>query len=188
MDTPNWFLELNKKYKDSILTVKESHPGELEIHLSREKIIEFLASIKEQGFNHLADLTAYDVSPLKPRFHVVYELINMSKAKRCSVIVPLKEDDMSVDTIVSLWSGANWLEREVFDMYGINFSGHPEMRRILMPDSFKGHPLRKDFLVDYRQQFTGDGAYKSDDDDSSTFDPFGNNEIKVEFKEEKRAD
>jgi len=89
------------------------------------------------------------------------------------VIVPLEEViQPKVQSICDLWLGANWLEREVFDMYGIQFEGHPDQRRILLPEVFVGYPLRKDFVADYRQEYTGSSA------SDQVFDPFGNTVMK----------
>jgi len=83
----------------------------------------------------------------------------------------------SIATVSDLWLGANWLERETYDLLGIQFQGHPDQRRILLPPSFHGHPLRKDFVVDYRQKFPEAVG------ENETFDPFGNNIVNVPTKE-----
>jgi NADH:ubiquinone oxidoreductase subunit C len=172
MEIPAWYNSLKAQYAHAIVGERESAPGELEIVVRKEHAKEFLAHIQRlpQGaFEHLADLTAYDNSPRTPRFHMVYELISMTLRQRCSVLVPLDEViEPRVDSVCSLWKGANWLEREVYDMYGIHFVGHPDLRRILLPEAFVGWPLRKDFVGDYRQEF----ALESDGEEM--FDPFGN--------------
>lgn len=166
-----WLESLRNKFKDVILSERESAPGEPEIVIPPQALLEVLTFMKtpEGGdFNHLADLTSYDETQGSPRFNVVYELISMSGKQRCAVIVAIPDDEAPrVASIVPLWSGANWLEREVYDLMGIEFDGHPDMRRILLPPSFKGHPLQKNFLVDYRQPFKGS------DSDENLFDPFG---------------
>jgi NADH-quinone oxidoreductase subunit C len=92
----------------------------------------------------------------------------MTLGKRCRVVVFAKDDSSPrLTSVIDLWPGANWLERETYDMFGIIFEGHPDLRRILLPPSFNGFPLRKDFVVDYRQDF-------SNDKNESIFDPFGN--------------
>lgn len=165
-----WIETFRTKFKDVILRERESAPGEPEFMIVAPAVIEVLTYLKsaEGGdFNHLADLTSYDEENATPRFHVVYELISMSRKQRCAVIAQLSDESPVVASAVPLWTGADWLEREVYDLMGITFEGHPDMRRILLPPSFKGHPLKKDFLVDYRQSFKGG------DSDENMFDPFG---------------
>jgi NADH-quinone oxidoreductase subunit C len=95
--------------------------------------------------------------PGSERFAVVYHFFSHSHPHkhRLRVVVPLEEDDAEVDSLTSLWGGANWLEREVWDMYGIRFKGHPNLKRILMYEEFEGHPLRKDYPVNRRQPLIG---------------------------------
>lgn len=143
--------------------------------ISGQNILEFLDSIrKEEGFeyNFLSDLTAYDDNPpvdqipdyglgvVKPgkqgaeRFVVVYQLLSMQNKDRIRVKVRVAES-VETPSIVSLWDSANWLEREVFDMYGVKFSGHPDLRRILLDDRWVGHPQRKDYPIKRYQRFEG---------------------------------
>lgn len=89
--------------------------------------------------------------PPETRFAVVYHFYSPQHKHRLRLIVPVDEQQPEVDTLTELWPGANWLEREVWDMFGIDFRGHPDLRRILMYDEFEGHPLRKDYRVDKRQ-------------------------------------
>jgi len=86
-----------------------------------------------------------------PRFEVVYHLYSLSKNHRLRVKIPVAGEDPVVDSLTPLWKGANWLEREVWDMFGIRFRGHPDLRRILLYEQFEGYPLRKDYPVNYRQ-------------------------------------
>ena len=100
----------------------------------------------------LIDVTGVDWLDSRPhRFEVVYQLLSLSKTYRLTVKVPLSEDRPEVASATSLWHGANFLEREVWDMFGIRFVGHPDLRRILMYDEFVGHPLRKDYPVQGKQ-------------------------------------
>jgi NADH-quinone oxidoreductase subunit C len=160
----SFFDELKTKYN---LTIRESAPSEPELKVSVQNFKELLKDLQSRGYVHMADLTAYDEAPASPRFHVVYELISMESKKRCSVVVPVSDLDPKISTVTDIWKGAEWLEREVYDMYGIVFEGHADMRRILLPHTFKGHPLRKDFIVDYRQEFEKKVV------DEGMFDPFG---------------
>ena len=93
--------------------------------------------------------------PAKARFTVVYHFYSMSHKHRLRLVVPLEEKNAEVDSLTSLWAGANWLEREVWDMFGIRFRGHPDLKRILMYEEFEGHPLRKDYPVNKRQPLIG---------------------------------
>ena len=93
--------------------------------------------------------------PENARFAVVYHFFSLPLKHRLRVEVPLEEDDPEVDSLTSLWAGANWLEREVWDMFGIRFRGHPNLKRILMYAEFDGHPLRKDYPVNRRQPLIG---------------------------------
>jgi NADH-quinone oxidoreductase subunit C len=177
-EKPDWVLECEKKFSGAIKEVNCVRGSEYEIKiepLSLRPVLEFLKAFPQGHFEHLADLTAYDEFPGTPRFHVVYELISMQKKLRARVVAVCSDDlDPRVDSVVDLWGGANWLEREVFDMFGIDFHGHPDLRRILLPTSFVGFPLRKDFVVDYRQNFPHTNAAET------AFDPFGNTVVQGE--------
>jgi NADH-quinone oxidoreductase subunit C len=108
-----------------------------------------LQCLKEQlGFNMLADLTAADYlyyPDAKDRFGIMYVLLNTATNERVIVKTYLNEPDLTIPSAFPLWKGADWMEREVFDMYGILFEGHPNLRRILMPEEFAAYPLRKDY-------------------------------------------
>ena len=93
--------------------------------------------------------------PGQSRFAVVYHFYSMAHKHRLRLVIPVEEADAEVDSLSSLWPGANWLEREVWDMFGINFRGHPDLKRILMYEEFEGHPLRKDYPVNKRQPLIG---------------------------------
>jgi NADH-quinone oxidoreductase subunit C len=125
------------------------------IQVLREAVSELLAFMKsDPGFQYgfLADLTATDEQPRVPRFDVVYHLFSHAKLCRIRVKTQVGEEE-SVRTISDLWEGANWAERECFDMFGIRFAGHPDLRRTLMDERFVGHPLRKDFPLRGYQVF-----------------------------------
>jgi NADH-quinone oxidoreductase subunit C len=108
-----------------------------------------LRCLKEEcGFDMLADLTAADYlyyPDAKDRFGVVYALLNTATGERLYVKTYLNEPDLTIPSVFPLWKGADWMEREVYDMYGILFDGHPDLRRILMPEEFTAYPLRKDY-------------------------------------------
>lgn len=110
-------------------------------------LLTFLRNDPALGFIHLSDLCGVDYlnQERQPRFAVVYHVLSPELNRRVRVRVPVDEDDPVVPSIVPLWSGANWFEREAFDLMGIRFAGHPNLTRILLPDEWEGHPLRKDY-------------------------------------------
>ncbi len=167
-----WADTLRNRFGTKILSERLSAPGEIEFTVAPSDAHNFLSELKnlEGGaFDHLQDLTAYDDPKSSARFSVVYILVSLLRKTRCLVVVPCVDAAApSVKSITDLWPGANWLERETFDLVGVNFEGHPDLRRILLPPSFKGHPLRKDFIVDYRQTFPKASSA------SQVFDPFKN--------------
>ena len=124
------------------------------VTVPRELIGEVLAACKEEhGFAMLVDVTCVDYLNYRgatDRFVVVYLLADVERTRRLELRVPLGEECPSVPSAVALWEGANWLEREVWDMFGIRFEGHPDLRRILMPEPFADHPLRKDYPLQGR--------------------------------------
>lgn len=103
---------------------------------------------KALQFNLLTDATCVDRYPLEPRFELNYHLVSIPRKNRVRLRVRLSNDDAVVDSLVPVWPGANWLEREIFDLFGIRFNDHPDLRRILLPEDWEGHPLRKDFPVE----------------------------------------
>jgi NADH-quinone oxidoreductase subunit C len=124
------------------------------IYVSREHLPACARALRERGdldFACLAEITAADFWPREPRFELVYLLISLSHKLRLRLKVRLRGDDAWVPTICGLWPAANWLEREVWDLFGIAFDGHPDPRRLLMPEDWDGHPLRKDYPVQIRK-------------------------------------
>ncbi len=119
------------------------------IHVKPDLVFAFLKCLKEEcGFDMLFELTAADYlkyPDARDRFGVVYGLVNTTTGERLFVKTFLNEPDLALPSVFSLWTGADWLEREVYDMYGIVFEGHPDLRRILMPEEFTSFPLRKDY-------------------------------------------
>jgi NADH-quinone oxidoreductase subunit C len=103
---------------------------------------------KSLQFNLLSDATCVDRYPLEPRFEVDYHLVSIPNRKRLRLQVRLSGGDPVVHSLVPVWPGANWLEREIFDLFGIRFTDHPDLRRILLPDDWEGSPLRKDYPVE----------------------------------------
>jgi NADH-quinone oxidoreductase subunit C len=121
---------------------------ELTLTVARESIIPVCETVRAAGFNFLADVTCVDWYPNQPRFQVTYHLLSHELKQRLRLCVMVEEGDSSVDSITPVWPAANFYEREIFDLFGVRFGGHPNMRRILMPEEFKGNPLRKDFPVE----------------------------------------
>ena len=114
-------------------------------------------SIVALEFEMLTDLTAVDYLPRTPRFEVVYHLFSPARGQRVRVKAPVPEEEASIASAVDLFPSANWMEREVWDLYGIRFEGHPDLRRILLYEEFQGHPLRKDYPKERRQPLVGPG-------------------------------
>lgn len=124
---------------------------EMTVYVDRANIREACALLKEDSacpFNFLSDITCVDWHPSEPRFEVVYHLLSIPKKERVRLKVRLNSSSPVVESITSVWTGANFFEREVFDLFGIRFSGHPYLRRILMPEDWEGNPLRKDYPVE----------------------------------------
>jgi NADH-quinone oxidoreductase subunit C len=125
--------------------------GEFTVVVPREllrKACEFLCNDPGLRFTFLSDITAVDKFPLEPRFELNYHLLSLDRQARLRVKVRIPGQDPAVASMVPIWPAANWHEREAFDLMGIRFEGHPDMTRILMPDDWEGHPLRKDYPVE----------------------------------------
>lgn len=133
----------------------ETSRGEDVVVVRREGLLECIRSLKEDAalaFDFLSDLTAVDyLGKKEPRFEVVYHLLSLKRHRRVRIKVPVPEAAAEVDSLVPLWKAADWMEREVWDMFGIRFRGHPDLRRILLYEEFRGYPLRKDYPVNQRQ-------------------------------------
>lgn len=128
--------------------------GITRVEVPRKQVYEALELLKNRkGFDLLVDMTCVDYLHYRDatdRFGLTYLLANTSDGDRVTIRVYLNEPDLTVPSVVSLWAGANWLEREVWDMFGITFQGHPDLRRILLPEEFTAHPLRKDYPLQGR--------------------------------------
>jgi len=139
-------LKLKEKFAASIIEVVEFR-GEVTVTVAKDAIIEILSFLKlSLQYNLLTDLTAVDYLGRKEeRFMMVYQLYSIPNKDRLRIKTPVTEVACTIPTAIPVWKTANWLEREVFDLFGITFSGHPDLRRILMTDDWVGHPLRKDY-------------------------------------------
>ena len=124
---------------------------EMSIYVERSLIREACVLLRDESdcpFNFLADLTCVDWFPSEPRFEVVYHLLSISNKERVRLKVRLEGSSATVDSVTPVWPAANYFEREVFDLFGVRFAGHPYLRRLLMPEDWEGHPLRKDYPVE----------------------------------------
>ena len=135
-----------------------AHLGDATALVERERIADVLGFLRddpELAFDMLTDLCAVDHLPRVPRFEVVYHLHSVPINQRVRIKARVPEDDPEIGSVVDLYASADWMEREVFDLYGIRFRGHPDLRRILLYDEFEGHPLRKDYPKERRQPLVG---------------------------------
>jgi len=122
--------------------------GELTITVTRENVIAAAQTVKDAGYNFLEDVNAVDWYPSEPRFQVNYSILSHALKTRVRLTVRLDSTDAAVDSMTGVWPGANFYEREIFDLMGIHFGGHPNLTRIMMPTDWQGHPLRKDYPVE----------------------------------------
>ena len=124
---------------------------EISIFIERSAIREACALLRDDPacpFNYLSDVTCVDWYPSEPRFEVIYHLLSIPKKERVRLKVRLGNDSPALESVTAVWPSANYFEREVFDLFGIHFTGHPYLRRIQMPENWEGHPLRKDYPVE----------------------------------------
>jgi len=150
--------KLQAKFTDEIVEV-DARPGDSSVVLKRNQIVEicrFLRDDPDLSYKYFIDICGVDYRDLnlKPRFAVVYHLFSLDKEHRIRLKVPLEESDLRIDSVVDVWKGAEWFEREAFDMFGIHFTNHPFLHRILTHDQFVGNPLRKDYPADKRHPCT----------------------------------
>lgn len=128
--------------------------GRTRVVVARDSLVDVATAIRgEHHFDMLVDITCVDYLNYRDasdRFGLVYQLVSTESAERIALRVFISEPELSVPSLVPIWEGANWLEREVWDMFGIRFVGHPDLRRILLPEEFSAHPLRKDYPLQGR--------------------------------------
>jgi len=140
---------LAREFGDGVFATSRTL-GNLRIFVPPARLVEVLGVLKGRcGFAMLAELGGVDYlgypGRTRPRFEVHYVLLDLDTTERVVVKAAVDDPDPTLPTVVPLWPGANWMEREVFDLFGVRFEGHPDLRRILMPDEFTAHPLRKDY-------------------------------------------
>jgi NADH-quinone oxidoreductase subunit C len=155
MDESPTLKAIKEHLGDEILNT-HSQFGQDTVVVSETALLKLGEYLKgDLGFEVLMDVTAVDHWKSRPRFEVVYHFLSLKKVERLRVKVPVDEPDPEVSSLVDLWPSADWYEREVFDMFGVNFRGHPNLKRILMYPEFEGHPLRKDYPITKRQPIIG---------------------------------
>lgn len=153
MDADQIAKMIEEQFPDQVLGTS-SHAGQVGVMLKKERIQDvcrFLHDEPSLRMDHLADLTAVDFSAYEgdagPRFEVVYNLISTVHRHRIRLKVRLPESEPRIDTVTPVWHSANWQERETYDLMGVVFAGHPDLRRILLSEDWVGHPLRKEYPV-----------------------------------------
>jgi NADH-quinone oxidoreductase subunit C len=150
--------KLSEKFAGEIIEVLE-RPGDCAVVMKKDKILEicrFLCHDPGLSYKYLMDICGVDYLAMgkAPRFAVVYHLFSLERRHRIRLKVPLEEGDLSLDSVVEVWKGAEWFEREAFDLFGIEFKNHPFLRRILTHQQFIGHALRKDYPLGKRHLCT----------------------------------
>ena len=145
-DLTSYQNNLNDTLRDSVLSIKEEY-GHIVFDILPNAIVDvvtFLKSKKGLSFTTLIDITAIDFPAKEKRFQLIYHFLSMTENKRCKIITSVSDQE-TVSSVTPVFECANWFEREIFDLFGITFSSHPDLRRILTDYGFEGHPLRKDF-------------------------------------------
>ncbi|MBI5418823.1 MAG: NADH-quinone oxidoreductase subunit C [Deltaproteobacteria bacterium] len=148
---------LIEKFGDAVISTHSGFGDETAL-VRRERIVEICAFLRDDPdllFDMAMDLTGVDYLGETPRFEVVYHLYSLAKKHRVRIKVRLHEEDPTIDSVIPVWVGMDWFEREAYDMYGIVFRNHPNLKRILLYEGFVGHPLRKDYPKAKRQPTVG---------------------------------
>jgi NADH-quinone oxidoreductase subunit C len=147
----NPILAKIRNWRPAAVAGVDSFRGELTIGVYREHIRplgEFMKSDSDLAFTYLSDVTGVDRFPIEPRFELNYHLLSLSKRERVRLRVRVSGQDPVIDSVVSVWPTANWHEREIFDLFGVRFDGHPNLKRLFLPEDWEGYPLRKDYPVE----------------------------------------
>ena len=158
-DAPELHIKLKSELPEDVIEIHD-YRGDETVVIKREALLSIAKYLKDNSaydMNVLMDLTAVDGLDMQwtPRFEVVYHLYSVPHNHRLRLKVRVEENDAVVPSLTHLWPVANWFEREVWDMFGIRFENHPNLKRILMYEEFEGHPLRKDYPVNKRQPLIG---------------------------------
>ncbi len=148
---------LKEKFQDRILEygLPQGDAMACVAPASLTEVVRFLKEDTRLQYDMLVDITAVDYLGRTPRFDVVYHFLSLPFRRRLRIKVRIEDNNPEVESLTPLWGNADWLEREVWDMFGIRFSGHPDLKRILMYEEFEGHPLRKDYPIHRRQPRIG---------------------------------
>jgi NADH-quinone oxidoreductase subunit C len=136
------------EWNSQALTDAKFEFGELTLTIDAAEIRAACETVRSAGYNFFEDVTAVDWFPASPRYQLSYHILSHAMKERIRLRAFVDDPDPVVDSIIPVWAGANFYEREVFDLFGIRFTGHPDLRRIMLPDDWKGHPLRKDYPVE----------------------------------------
>ena len=146
VDLTSFQNNLNNTLRDSVLSIKEEHAHIIFdiIPSAIVEVVTYLRSKKGFSFTTLIDITAIDFPAKEKRFQLIYHFLSMTENKRCKITMAVSDQE-TVNSVTPVFECANWFEREIFDLFGITFSSHPDLRRILTDYGFEGHPLRKDF-------------------------------------------
>ena len=138
-------MALKEEFAQEVIQIVHFR-GEWTAVMKPERILDYMKFLRDTwNYRMCHDVTSVDLYPDEPRFMVVYHLLNLDRAARFRVKCPVSGENPEIQSVVSLWTGAEYPEREVFDLMGIGFKDHPDLRRILMPEDYEHHPLRKDF-------------------------------------------
>jgi len=138
---------LSAAHPDAVTNAKFDR-GELTLVIAADQIRAVCRTLETAGYNFLEDVTCVDWYPNEPRFQVTYHILSHQLKERVRLHAMVESTDPSIDSITAVWPSANYYEREVWDLFGIRFNGHPSLRRIMLPEEWEGHPLRKDYPVE----------------------------------------
>jgi NADH-quinone oxidoreductase subunit C len=147
----NHIIAKIRGWRPEVIAELISFRGEITVVVRRDhlrSLAEFLLAEPDLAFTYLSDVTGVDRFPIEPRFELNYHLLSMSRRETIRLRVRLPGEDPVTETVIPVWPTANWHEREIFDLLGIRFEGHPNLRRMLLPDDWEGYPLRKDYPVE----------------------------------------
>ncbi len=137
-----------ESFDPAALVAAKLDRGELTLEIAAEKLVAVCGFLKhDQEFVRLSTVTGVDRYPAEPRFEVVYHLHSLARNLRLRLKARLPGDNPEIDSVTPVWRSANWFERETFDLFGVRFRNHPDLTRIMLPDDWEGHPLRKDYPV-----------------------------------------
>lgn len=152
METQRVTDDLKQRFPEKIKEVSIQFGDEI-ISIEKDSLLDIVRFLKNDPYDFamLLDLTCVDYLGEELRFEMVYHLFSLSQNKRLRLKTRLSMKDLNIDSLTSLWKNANWLEREVYDMFGVHFNGHPDLKRLFMYEGFEGHPLRKDYPLRRRQ-------------------------------------